>query len=356
METNLEKCPWNTPDGRSLSDDALEAVRWCALRAREKGYSVAAISDILGVCRETVSRWCSAYQRGGARELPGRKTGRPVGSGRTLTDDQENFLIEALVEQMPEDFGIASALWTRGAVAELIRHKFSLRMPIRTVGEYLKRWGFTPQRPARRARRQDPEEVRQWLDETYPHIASRARKEQAEIHWGDETGVRSSCYAGRGYAAPGNTPAVKISGARFSVNLISSITNQGKVRWMTYAGSMTATVFLLFLSRLIRPAGPKIFLIVDNLKVHDAAAVHAWLAEHRSEIEVFYLPKYSPELNPDEYLNCDIKGNVNAAGLPENRAELQTRLANFMQRLAKLPDRIASYFQHPDIQFAGSPL
>jgi hypothetical protein len=244
---------------------------------------------------------------------------------------------------------------TRQAVQELIQQQTGQSLPIRTVGEYLKRWGYTPQKPVRKAYKQDPEEVEQWLDKIYPDVERRAREEDAEIHWGDETGVRSACQHSRGYARPQDTPELKVSGSRFSVNMISTITNQGKVRWMIYQGKMNAALFIVFLTRLIAGASKRVFLIVDNLSVHDANAVEEWLAERKDRIEVFYLPKYAPERNPDEYLNCDVKGNINAEGLPKNREELKGKLHRFMQKLSKLPGRVASYFKHKCIQYAAAP-
>jgi hypothetical protein len=207
----------------------------------------------------------------------------------------------------------------------------------------------------RKAYKQDPKAVAEWLERTYPAIERRAAREGGEIHWGDETGVRSTCQHSRGYARPGETPELIVPGSRFSVNMISTITNQGKVRWMIYAGKMNAALFLVFLERLIAGAARKVFLIVDHLSVHEAAAVGRWLAGKEDRIEVFYLPKYAPERNPDEYLNCDLKANINTDGLPKDREELQGKLRRFMQKLAKLPTRIASYFEHKYIKYAAVP-
>jgi hypothetical protein len=255
----------------------------------------------------------------------------------------------------PQELGIASALWTRQAVRDLIHQQFGIRLPIRTVGEYLRRWGLTPQKPVRKAYRQDPDEVAEWLDKTYPEIEKRAAQEGGEIHWGDETGVRSTCQHSRGYARPGQTPELKVPGSRFSVNMISTITNQGKVRWMVYTGKMNAALFIVFLTRLIAGATKKVFLIVDHLSVHEAAAVNQWLADKTDRIEVFYLPKYAPERNADEYLNCDLKANINTDGLPKDRAELTGKLRRFMQKLGKLPARVASYFKNKYIAYAAVP-
>jgi len=346
--------PVELPDGRGESNEVLEALRLRAVHAREQGYAVVDIAAILCVREETVSRWCSKYEHGGQEGLPGPRTGRPLGSGRRLSADQEQDLQQLIDTKSPQELAIASALWTRQAVQELIQQHVGVRLPIRTVGEYLQRWGYTPQKPVRKAYKQDPEAVSEWLEKTYPEIEKRAAQEGGEIHWGDEMGVRSTCQHRRGYARPGNTPELPVSGSRFSVNMISTITNQGKVRWMIYAGKMNAALFIVFLTRLIAGATKKVFLIVDNLSVHDAEVVEQWLADKKDVLEIFYLPKYSPERNPDEYLNCDIKGNINTDGLPKDRAELKGKLRRFMQKLSKLPERIASYFKHKHIEYAAA--
>jgi transposase len=343
------------PDGRCESNDVLDALRLRAVHARELGYAVVDIAAILGVREETVSRWCCRYEQGGGEALPGDRTGRPIGSGRLLDREQEQRIPEAIETKTPQELEIPSALWTRQAVQELIKQQIGIRLPIRTVGEYLQRWGFTPQKPVRKAYRQDPEAVAQWLEKTYPGIEKRAKKEDGEIHWGDETGVRSTCQHSRGYARPGDTPELIVPGSRFSVNMISTITNQGKVRWMIYTGKMNAALFVAFLTRLIAGATKKVFLIVDNLSVHEATVVNEWLADKQERIEVFSLPKYAPERNPDEYLNCDVKANINADGLPKDREELTGKLRRFMQKLAKLPARVASYFEHKCIAYAAAP-
>jgi hypothetical protein len=168
-------------------------------------------------------------------------------------------------------------------------------------------------------------------------------------------GVRSTCSTGRGYSRVGKTPVLPVGGTRFSVNQISTITNQGKVHFMTYKGTMNSALFLVFLGQLIKDAKKKVFLVVDNLSVHISKEVEAWLAQRKDRIELFTLPKYSPELNPDEYLNCDVKGNINDDGLPNSREELHSKLEDFMAKLAGLPQRIISYFKHRFIAYAAAP-
>lgn len=343
----------NLPDARELTDEVLEAIRLRALHGCELGYSESEVANLLGVCRETVSRWWSAFQTAGLESVPHDRSGRPVGSGRKLSDEQARHLQERIADHSPEDWGIASPLWSRRAVQQLIAQEYDLRMPLRTVGEYLKRWGYRPKRPQRKARRQDPEEVRDWLENTYPAIAARARQDGAEIHWCDETGVDANEHCGRGYALVGQTPLLKVPDAHIRMNLITTITNAGKVRFMTYKQTMTAAVFLMFLSRLLQGAPKKIFLMVDRLKAHDAAAVAAWVAERKDRIELFYLPRRSPELNPVEYLNNDMKGGVNANKLPDTQKELRSNIQGFMQRLVNLPKHVMNYFQHPSIEYAA---
>jgi transposase len=342
------------PDARQLSDEVLEALRLRALRGCELGYTESQVADFLGVARETVCRWWSAYADQGLDGLPHERTGRPVGSGRTLTDEQAKHLQQLLDSKAPEQLGIASPLWTRRAVRDLIARAYSIPMPVRTVGEYLKRWGYTRKKARRHSRDQDPEEVREWLEETYPALENRAEEEDAEIHWCDETGVAADEHPGYGYAREGQPAQAEVPDSHIRVNMISTITNAGAVHFMTYQETMTAALFIVFLSRLIQGASRKIFLMADRLRAHDAAAVHAWLAEHSDKIEMFLLPRYAPERNADEYLNNDLKGGVNAAGLPHNKEELGACISTFMEKLKQLPERIKHYFKHPCIQYAAA--
>jgi transposase len=342
------------PDARQLSDEVLEALRLRALHGCELGYTEAEVADFLGVARETVCRWWSAYAENGLDGLPHQRSGRPMGSGRTLTDEQASHLQQLLDGNTPEKLGIASPLWTRRAVRDLILRTYHIDMPARTVGEYLKRWGYTRKKARRHSRDQEPEEVREWLEETYPALEKRAEEEDAEIQWCDETGVAADEHPGYGYAKEGHPAQAEVPDSHIRVNMISTITNAGAVQFMTYRETMTAALFIVFLSRLIRGASRKIILIVDRLRAHDAAAVYTWLAEHPDEIEMVLLPRYAPEVNGDEYLNNDLKGNVNAAGLPHNREELGARIADFMAKLKHLPERVRNYFKHPCMQYAAA--
>jgi transposase len=317
------------------------------------GYSEVELADVLGVCHETISRWWSAYTAVGTSALPGGRTGRPLGVGRLLSDAQAQRIRQCIDNYLPQTLGISHALWTRRAVRELIQQEFGIDLAERTVGQYLRRWGYTPKKPSRHGRQQDPDEVEQWLEETYPAIEVQAFREGAEILWTDEVGVDADHHPGSGYARQGERATMDVPKPHIRVNQISAISNEGSVQFMTYPGALTAAVFLQFLQRLVAGARRKILLIADRLQAHKTPAVAAWLAEHQGQIEVFYLPAYSPELNPVEYLNGDMKATVNEAGLPDNRGALHTRIQSFMNKLAGVPTHVIGYFLHPWVQYAA---
>ncbi|MBV8230094.1 MAG: IS630 family transposase [Planctomycetaceae bacterium] len=341
------------PDARQLSDEVLEALRLRALRGCELGFTEADVAAMLGVSQETVSHWWTAYATGGLDAIPSARTGRPVGTGRTLSDEQARHIQNQIDHQSPEELGIPSPLWSRRAVRDLIRQEFSIAMPVRTVGEYLRRWGYTAKRPRRHARQQDPEEVRRWLEETYPAIEKRAAEQGAAIYWCDETGVAADEHPRYGYARKGCPATMEVPDTHIRMNQISAISNAGTVRFMTYKGSMDGALFTVFLGRLLRTVTRKILLIVDRLKAHEKRTVANWVEAHKDRIEVIPMPARTPELNPDEYLNNDLKGNVNEAGLPANKEDLRSRMQRFMRRLFFAPKHVMNYFLHPCVQYAA---
>jgi transposase len=341
------------PDARQLSDEVLEALRLRALHACELGLSESDVAAVLGVARETVSRWWSAYQAEGLAGLPGERTGRPVGSGRTLSDEQAAHIQRLIDEKSPTDLAIAAPLWSRAAVRDLIMKEHGIDMPVRTVGEYLKRWGYTAKKPSRHSRDQDPEEVREWLEETYPDIERQAEGEGAVILWCDENGVEADHYPRTGYSREGERATMEVPHRHIRRNVISAVGNNGECHFMTYTGMLDATLFILFLEGLLLETGKKIYLITDRLSAHDCEKVWDWIDQHADRIDMFLLPSHSPELNPDEYLNNDLKGNVHRAGLPNNADDLAARIHAFLLKLLDLPEHVRNYFQHPCVQYAA---
>lgn len=331
------------PDARYLSIDTQNYLRQQAIHLRKQGKRVCDIANYLGVNRSTITKWWRRYRQQGPSALCQQERGRQVGEGRTLSAAAEIEVEHALRDHSPEDYGIDSALWTRRAVKALIAQLCDIEMPIRTVGEYLKRWGYSPQRPLKRAYEQDPQAVERWLKEEYPKIQARAKIEKAEIGWEDESGIRSHEQRGRGYAPRGHTPEIHLSESqRARVNYIASISNSGTVHFMCYLGSFTGPVYIRFLERLVQSSQRKQFVITDQHPVHKRAMVQQWLKAHAAQIEVFYLPSYSPQLNPVEYLNNDVKQGVHDKPPTRSLKALKERVSSHLHKLQKLPVRIRS--------------
>ena len=340
-------------DTRTLKPEVQEQIRYQAVRLRKTGKTYKEIGEILGVSYSSACEWWKAYEREGIKGIRAIKRGRKVGSCRTLDPEQEKQIQKMIQDKCPDQLKLPFALWTRIAVQQLIQKLWQIDMPIRTVGEYLNRWGFTPQKPFRKAYEQNPKAVKKWLGEQYPAIVKRAKTEGAEIQWADETGLCNDSQHGRSYAPRGKTPALRLPAKRERINLISSVTNKGKVRFMIYKDTMNAKTFIKFMQRLIKDANQKVFLILDNLRVHHSRVVREWLENHTEQIELFFLPSYSPELNPDEYLNCDLKAGVHSGVPARTKEQLGNKALSHLRMLQKKPKRVKKYFEHRKIAYAA---
>jgi len=340
-------------DARTLKQEAQQALRDQVIRLRKQGKKGKDVAQFLGISRQHASTIWQKYKKGGSKAVALGMRGRRHGQKRTLTAAQEQEVQRLLIDKTPDQLKFPFALWTREAVKQLIRQRYGMEMPIRTVGEYLKRWGFTPQKPVKRAREQSPEAVERWLKTDYPKIVTLAKKEKAEIYWGDETGVQNEANRIRGYGPKGKTPVLRVSAKREHLSMISAINNEGRIRFMIYREAMTFQKLITFMTRLIRDAGRKVYLILDNLKAHHSKKVTEWLTAHKDQIAVFYLPPYSPELNPDEYLNGDLKQRVHS-GIPvRTEKDLKHKTESFMRMLVRRPHRVRSYFNHPRVAYAA---
>jgi transposase len=298
-------------DTRSLPAAAQAALRSRAVRAVLDGMTQAQAARVFGVHHNAVNRWIKRYREGGWAGLAEQRRGRRPGEQAALSQHQQQELMALVRDSTPDQLGLAGLLWTREAVAELIIRRYGLGLARTTVGAYLRGWGFSPQRPQRRALEQHPAAVARWLAETYPAIRARAKREGGVVLWLDEMGIGSDGAAGRSWAPVGQTPVSKGTGKRFRVNMISALSNQGKLRFRLFVGSFTGAVFIDFLGRLVRDCGGrKVHLIVDGHPVHRAKAVSAFIGRHADRIELHFLPGYSPELNPVELLNHDVKANA----------------------------------------------
>ncbi|QJD29413.1 IS630 family transposase [Methylococcus geothermalis] len=341
-------------DARKLPREAQDEMRRQAMRMRvELKLPWREIARVVGVNINTVIGWSKRYSREGESGLKSKTRGRRYLSGRTLTLAQEWQLRSVIVGENPKQLSLPFALWNRRAVMQLVKVLFGIDMPIRTVGEYLLRWGYTPQRPMKRALEQNPVKVEQWRNDTYPAIAARAKAEGAVIYWGDETAVAEDGHWLRGDAPVGQTPVLAAPSKRHGLSMVSAISNQGLVRFEFTEEAMNTDWFIGFMTRLIADSRQKVFLILDNLKVHHAKRVTAWLAERKAQIEVFYLPPYSPEINPDEYLNRDFKTELRSSDRATSKKMLLQKANRFMEFLRKTPERVMAYFNHSAVQYAA---
>jgi transposase len=340
-------------DARKHSPATQYEIRKQVIRLREKGLSNRDVAQGVGISESHASTIWQRYRKGGSQAIRLGRRGRRTGEKRSLTEAQEAGIQRLMIDKTPDQFKLAFALWTREAVQLLIKKLYRLEMPIRTVGAYLQRWGFTPQKPIKRAYEQNPQAVKRWLETEYPILMVRAKKEKAVIHWGDETGLQTDAYRVRGFAPQGKTPVVRLPAKKSSVNMISVITNQGLVRFMMYRENMTSQLLIKFMSRLVKDTDQKVFLILDNLRSHHSKKVKQWLEEHQKEIRVFYLPSYAPDLNPDEYLNGDLKGRIHSGQPARSQNDLEYKTRSFMRKLQKRPEHVRSYFRHPMVKYAA---
>jgi transposase len=339
-------------DTRKLKQEVQQALRDQVIRLRKQGKMNKDVAEFLGISRQHASTIWQKYVRGGKKDVLLGTRGRRHGEMRTLSEEQEREAQKLIVDKTPDQLKFPFALWTREAVRQLIGRRYGIEMPVRTVGEYLKRWGFTPQKPVKRAKEQNPEAVERWLKTEYPKVAAMAKKEKAEIYWGDETGVQNEANRIRGYGPKGKTPLLRVTAKKARISMVSAITNEGKVRFMVYREAMTQAKLITFMGRLTRDTGRKVYLILDNLKAHHGKKVAEWLEKHKKEIAVFYLPSYSPEMNPDEYLNSDLKTRVHSGVLADTEPELKHKTQSFMRMLVKRPHRVRNYFKHPMATYA----
>jgi transposase len=340
-------------DMRKLPAAAQEERRRQVIGLRRAGATYAAIAAQVGLTQTGAFNICKRFAERGAAGLRSGPRGPTPGTGRYLGAAQEAGVQRLIRHHTPDELGLPFALWSRAAVRELVRRRCGVELAVRTTGTYLARWGFTAQKPIRRAYEQDPAAVRRWLRREYPAVVARAKRARGAIFWGDETGLRSDDVRGRSYAPRGRTPVVRVCHRRAGLSLVSAVTNKGELRWMVVDGAVNAPTLIRFLERLIRDARRKVFLILDRLKVHRARLTRDWLAEHRAEIEVFLLPSYSPDLNPDEGVHADLKQAVPRKAPARSKPQLKRAAIGHMRSLSKQPKRIRSIFRHPQFRYAA---
>jgi transposase len=338
---------------RKLNNDELHTIRKQVVRLKQMGKPAKEIVEITGVNEYAVSRIWRTYQEGGAAALKPQTSGRKKGERTLLAAEQEKEIKQAIIDKTPDQYKMRFMLWTRQAISGLVKRKCGVEMSLRCVTNYMKRWGFTCQRPTKKAYFVDNVKVKRFMNEEYPAIAKRAKEENAEIYWGDETGIDNQVHYQRGYAPKGSPPVICVDSKQERVNMMSAINNHGKIRFMIFEENMNQQRLIEFMRRMIYDVPQKVFLILDNLRVHHGKKVQAWLAKHRYRIEVFYLPPYSPELNPDEYFNHALKIDVHKSINPRTKADIRHKAESFVRRLQRCSDKVCAFFMHPKVAYAN---
>lgn len=335
-------------DGRKIDHKTREQIRIMAVERVEAGESPEEVIAALGFHRSCIYEWLAKYREGGKEALKTRKiSGRPP----KLSGRQLKKVYELVTLKSPRQLKFEFALWTRDMVRELIRRQFGVKMNVTTVGRLLRKLGLSPQRPLRRAYQQDPEAVERWKKEEYPRIRREAKRAGATIYFGDEASVRSDYHSGTTWAPVGQTPTVEVTGARFSLNLVSAISPKGALRFMTVDGRMNADKFIEFLRRLLHDTPTPVFLIVDRHPAHRAGKVREFVDSTKGQLRLFFLPAYSPELNPDELVWNHLKNHKTGRSEYWGPDQMKRVVLRCLRSLQRLPSKIQGFFRHPSIAY-----
>ena len=336
-------------DGRKVSHAKLEEMRFEAVRRVQAGEAPTAVARDMGLYTNRIFIWLAAYRNGGWDALRSRKAmGRP----KRLSGKQIRWIYDTVTTKNPLQFKLPFALWTRAQIRTLIAQRFSVTLSLVSVGRLLAQLGLSCQRPLFRAYQKDRSLVERWLKEEYPKIRARAKRENAEIFFEDESGVRSDFHSGTTWAPKGQTPVVRATGQRFSLNMISAISARGELRFMVVRGGVGAGVFITFLKRLVHGQSRPIYLIVDGHPSHRAKKVKSYVESLQGKLRLFFLPPYSPELNPDELVWNDVKNNGVSRTLVHGPENLLRAVVSRLRYLQKTPEHVRSFFRHPETRYA----
>lgn len=336
-------------DARKLNRDALEALRIRAVNRVRSGESPELIAKTLGINRSTIYDWISKYREGGESALKKRKApGRPP----RLNGKQLQWIFKLVTTKNPQQLSFEFALWTREMLQEVIFNKFKVKLSVVSIGRLLAHLGITCQKPLYKAIQKDESLVKKWIKSVFPKIKKRALSEDANIFFGDAAHIRSDHHAGKTWGKKGVTPVVVSTGARFSFSLISAITSKGYMRFMVTEGGVNSGVFIKFLKKLIIGAKKKIFLIVDNGPAHISKKTKAYVESISDKLELFFLPPYSPDLNPDELVWNHLKNHTVGRSTVTDKKDFKKKVTKSMKSLQKKPGKIKSFFEKESLKYA----
>ena len=309
---------------KKVSSETRKYIKTQTIYLREQGRKNREIAEILNISATTVANIIYYYKIKGDDFLQEKVRGRKTGEKRTLSPDQERMIYEIINTSTPEQNGIASCLWGCPATQQLIKQKLGIEMPLKTISTYMKRWRMSYKRPTRKNYKRDEKKVEDFTTRTYPEIVQKAKEENAEIFFVDETGINNQSYRISGYSPIGHPPVVASVSHRESISMISAISSDGNCRYMLYEKFMNQQRFKDFLHLITRAkTSRKVIVITDNLGVHHGNEIKQWVADRKDKIELFFLPEYSPELNPDEYLNQVLKQSVHSGILPKTKDDIK---------------------------------
>ena len=337
-------------DARKLTHDQLTELRTRAVQSVQAGESPEVVARVMGVNRVSVYKWLALYRHGGWGSLDAQKRG---GRPHLLDAKAMKWVYDLVTLKNPLQMKFSFALWTAKMVGKAIKDKLGVGLSKASVCRLLNQLGLSPQRPLWRAHQQDPERVKQWLKKEYPQIKGMAKRQGAAIFFADEAGLRSDHHSGTTWAKKGETPVIHSTGARFGFNVISAVNAQGEFRFMLVQGTVGAKKFIEFISRLIHGMRRKVFLIVDGHPSHRAASVKRFTESIKDRFQMFFLPPYSPELNPDEHVWNDLKNNAIGRQSHQAPEHMRSAAVSFLRKIQKSPERVISYFNNTATRYAA---
>ena len=340
------KCK-RTSDGRAHDHHTLQVMRQQAIKAVREGQTVQSVAASFGVNPRSVFRWLADFANGGQNALLAKPIpGRPP----KLSAEEMVWIANAVRDHTPQQFKFQFGLWTLTLIRHLINRHFKKELSVSSVHRLMKILGFSAQKPLYQAWQQDPVLVRTWETETYPAIRAEAKRVGATIYFADESGIRSDYHTGTTWAPRGQTPVVSSTGRRFSLNMISAVSAQGEFRFMLHEGSVGAKVFLEFLKRLMIGAQKSVFVIVDGHPIHKAKLIKTYVDSLDGKLKLFYLPPYSPHLNPDETVWAHVKRKVSRQ-VVESKEDMKRLALGALRSIQKLPELVKSFFRQPECQY-----
>lgn len=319
----------------------------------EHGLTQSKACKIFGFSPTSMCKYIKEYIDSDKKIIPYKKRGVKPRTHCKLSQDQENKLKDIILSRTPDQQDIQATLWNSKVIQQLVEKDFNTSYSTRGIRDLLQRLGFSSQKPIKKAYEQNPINIQNWLEVEYPKIKVRAMQERARIYWADEMGIQSEDNRGRSYGLKGEKPVIRKSGSRFKCNMLAAISPQGFMNWMVFKDNCTSSKFIEFMRRMIRQINQKIFLIVDNLKVHHSKKVREFVEKNKEKICLFYLPAYSPDLNPQELVNQDVKANANNFRALKSLDDLMINIRYYLTKIQFNPCKIMNFFNKKEVRYAS---